>query len=82
MSFDLGDTLASDGVQHDINKRSSLPGKIFSIESLLKNGNGSKNEKSETEKEMSTRGSSDGEEEEDDDLSEQGDVEICESNGN
>ena len=80
MSFDLGDTLASDGVQHDINKRSSLPGKIFSIESLLKNG--SKNEKSETEKEMSTRGSSDGEEEEDDDLSEQGDVEICEPNGN
>ena len=80
MSFDLGDTLVSDGVQHDINKRSSLPGKIFSIESLLKNG--SKNEKSETEKEMSTRGSSDGEEEEDDDLSEQGDVEICEPNGN
>ena len=80
MSFDLGDTLVSDGVQNDIKKKSSLPGKMFSIESLLKNG--SKNDKSETEKEMSTRGSSDGEEEEDDDLSEQGDVEICESNGN
>ena len=80
MSIDLGDTLTPDGVQNDIKKRSSLPGKIFSIESLLKNG--SINEKSETEKEMSTRGSSDGEEEEDDGLSEQGDVEIFNPSGN
>ena len=47
-------------------KTSTLPGKIFSIESLLKNG--SKSEKSDIEKGMSTRGSSDSEEGEDDDV--------------
>ena len=79
MSFDLGDSLLSDGIQNDMKKTSTLPGKIFSIENLLKNG--SKSEKSDIEKEMSTRGSSDGEEGEDDDISEQEDLEICRSNG-
>ena len=79
MSFDLGDSLLSDGIQNDMNKTSTLPGKIFSIENLLKNG--SKSEKSDIEKEMSTRGSSDGEEGEDDDISEQEDLEICCANG-
>ena len=76
MSFDLGDSLLSDGIQNDMKKTSTLPGKIFSIENLLKNGS-----KSDIEKEMSTRGSSDGEEGEDDDISEQEDLEICSSNG-
>ena len=79
MSFDLGDSLLSDGIQNDMKKTSTLPGKIFSIENLLNNG--SKSEKSDIEKEMSTRGSSDGEEGEDDDISEQEDLEICRSNG-
>ena len=76
MSFDLGASLLSDGIQNDMKKTSTLPGKIFSIENLLKNGS-----KSDIEKEMSTRGSSDGEEGEDDDVSEQEDLEICRSNG-
>ena len=77
MSLDLGDGLVSDDTKNDVKKKSSLPGKIFSIENLLRNG--SKSETTENEKEMSTRGSSDGEEE--DDISEQDDVEICKSNG-
>ena len=77
MSFELGDSLVSDETKNDAKKKTSLAGRIFSIENLLRNG--SKTETTENEKEMSTRGSSDGEEE--DDISEQDDVEICKSNG-
>ena len=77
MSFKLGDSLVSDETKNDAKKKTSLAGRIFSIENLLRNG--SKTETTENEKEMSTRGSSDGEEE--DDISEQDDVEICKSNG-
>ena len=79
MSLELEDNLMPNETHNDMKKRTSLPAKIFSIENLLNNGSNS--QKSEIEKEMSTRGSSDGEEEEADDLSEQEDLEICNSNG-
>ena len=85
MSLDTEDNLVTKDINNCVKKKTNLCGRIFSIENLLSKGSTTEASLNASELGISTRGSSDNEEEcEDDDyddISEEHELESCKANG-
>ena len=85
MSLDTEDDLVTKDTSNCVKKKPNLCGRIFSIENLLSKGSKTEASPNASDLGISTRGSSDNEEDcEDEDydgITEEDDVECCKANG-